>query len=292
MPTSNRLVNLPELERLALAARRVDGGILAVPPPRLPVGGTELSGYRDYAAGDDHRHIDWNVCARHDELRVRQYAGKADCHVRILIDASASMGQGRAATHFAVAVRIAASLGYVALDRQARLSILTFSDRLNHRIGPLRGKGRAARMLGDLERLAPVGGETDFQAAVDAMVRCDQSHGPVVVVSDFCQADAFSSGLSTLRLAGMPLRVVHICPTGDDGVTPGDIELVDVESGQTWQMTLSRRQLRKYHELAAADRERPRLFCQKYRIPYVRVGGGVPDRGVLGEVLRGRSRAW
>ena len=68
MPATARTDTLTELERLALALRRLDGGLLAERLPRTGVGGTELSGYRDYAPGDDRRHIDWNVCARHDEL--------------------------------------------------------------------------------------------------------------------------------------------------------------------------------------------------------------------------------
>ncbi len=282
--------SLAELEGLALAARRIGGGILKETPPRLPVGGTELSGYRDYAPGDDRRHVDWNVCARHDELRVRLFAGRPDSHVRLLLDCSASMGLGLPSTRYAAARRIAAALGYVAIDRQVRLSILPFSDRLETRIGPLRGKARVGRLLRELEELPPPAGATDFHAAAESFVRLDQTAGPVVIISDLCEPQTFQAGLDLLRVAGRSVRVIHLVdPAEDDALTPGDIELEDVEGGGAWQVTLTESQLRHYRSLVAKDRERPRRYCEKYHMPYVRTGITSPDRRALRDILAMRT---
>ncbi len=281
---------LAELQGLALAARRIGGGILEEQPARLPVGGTELSGYRDYAPGDDHRHVDWNVCARHDELRVRLFAGRLDSHVRVLLDCSASMGLGSPVSRFDAARRIAAAIGYVAIDRQARLSVFAFSGRLEQRIGPLRGRARAGQLLNGLETLPCPQGETDFHRVAQALVRLDQTAGPVVVISDLCEPQTFEAGLDVLRVAGRSPRVVHLVdPAEDDAISPGDIELVDAESGDSWQVTLTESQLRRYLELAADDRERPRRHCEKYQIPYVRTGIAIPDARTLGNIIAMRT---
>jgi uncharacterized protein (DUF58 family) len=292
MASTVRFDDLSSLERLALAARRFEGGILAQGAPRLPCGGTELSGYRDYAAGDDYRHIDWSVCARHDELRVRQFAIQRDCRVHLLLDASASMGLGKPVTRFALAARIAAALGYVALDRQAELTLFTFSDRLEQRFGPLRGKGRAGTLLSELARLAPGRAGTNLRRAAELFVRHNRgSAGHVVVISDLGEAEACCAGLDVLRLAGCSPRVVHIddpCEAGE--VTPGDLELVDVESGDLWQVTITGAHLRRYRELLAEQRELSRRYCRKWRVPYVRAGLDLPEQRVLQEVIRTRSR--
>jgi uncharacterized protein (DUF58 family) len=281
---------LAELQGLALAARRIGGGILEESPPRLPVGGTELSGYRDYSPGDDHRHVDWNVCARHDELRVRLFAGRPDSHVRVLLDCSASMGLGSPISRFDAARRIAAAIGYVAIDRQARLSVFAFSDRLQQRIGPLRGKTRVGQLLNGLETLPCPQDETDFHRVAQALVRLDQTAGPVVVISDLCEPQKFEAGLNVLRVASRSPRVVHLVdPAEDDAISPGDIELVDAESGDRWQVTLTESQLRRYLELAADDRERPRRHCEKYQIPYVRTGIAIPDTRTLGNIIAMRT---
>lgn len=282
--------NLAELASLALAARRIGGGILHETPPRLPVGGTELTGYRDYAPGDDHRHVDWNVCARHDELRVRLYGGHRDCHVRILLDCSASMALGSPVSRFEAARRIAAAVGFVAIDRQARLSILPFSDRLNYRIGPLRGKASVGQVLRELESLPPADGATDFHSVAKAFVRLDQTAGPVVIVSDLCEPESFRAGLQVLRLARRSPRVIHLVDVAeDDALTPGDIELADAETGAVWQVTLTEAQLRRYRKLAAEDRQRPRRDCGKVCVPYVRAGIAMPDRLILRDIIAMRN---
>lgn len=282
--------SLAEFQGLALAARRIDGGILWESPPRLPVGGTELSGYRDYTPGDDHRHVDWNVCARHDELRVRLFAGRPDSHVRVLLDCSASMGLGSTGARFDAARRIAAAIGYVAIDRQARLSVFAFSNRLEQRIGPLRGRARLGQLLSELETLRCPQGETDFHQVARAVVRLDQTAGPVVVISDLCGSDTFETGLDILRVAGRSPRVIHLVdPAEDTAISPGDIEIVDAESGETWQVTLTESQLRRYREMVAHDRERPRRHCEKYQIPYVRTGIAIPDARALGNIIAMRT---
>ena len=282
--------SLVELKGLALAARRIRGGILEEPSPRLPVGGTELSGYRDYAPGDDHRHVDWNVCARHDELRVRLFAGRPDCHVRVLLDCSASMGLGLPSPRFDAARRIAAAVGYLALDRQARLSVFAFSDRLQQRIGPLRGMARVGQLVNGLETLPAPHGETSFHSTAQTLVRLDQTAGPVVIISDFCEPQSFQSGLDALRIAGRSPRVIHLVdPAEDAALSPGDIELRDAEGCAAWQVTLTGSQLRRYRELAAEDRERPRRHCEKYRIPYVRTGTKIPKGRALGDIIAMRT---
>lgn len=289
--TSTERFDLPDLERLVLASRRLGGGILFDTSRPLPCGGTELSGYRDYSAGDDYRHIDWNVCARHDELRVRQFAGGRDCRVYLLLDSSASMGLGKPVARFILASRIVAALGYAALDRLAELTVATFSDRVEHWIGPLRGKGRAGRLLREVSRLAPGRGRTDFLQAARTFVRSRRGDGPVIVISDLGDPAAFFPGIDVLRLAGCPPRVVHIDdPCEADEVAAGDLELADVESGDVWQVTLSEGDLRRYQMLLAEQRELVRRYCTKWRVPYVRAGLDLPERRVLEEVFRTRSR--
>ncbi len=289
MASTVRFDDLSSLERLALAARRFEGGILAQGAPRLPCGGTELSGYRDYAAGDDYRHIDWSVCARHDELRVRQFAIQRDCRVHLLLDSSASMGLGKPVARFTLAARIAAALGYVALDRQAELTLFTFSDRLEQRFGPLRGKGRAGTLLSELarQRLAGRGrisvGRPSYSSATTVA-----SAGHVVVISDLGEAEACCAGLDVLRLAGCSPRVVHIddpCEAGE--VTPGDLELVDVESGDLWQVTITGAHLplprasgRAARAPAALLQEMAGALCQGGARPAgaARLAGGDPNQ--------------
>ena len=86
------------------------------------------------------------------------------------------------------------------------------------------------------------------------------------------------------------MRIVHLVdPEEDRDVTPGDIHLADAESDAAWQVTLTRGQLRRYRELLIQDRERPRQYCKRYRLPYVRTGIRVPSQSELANILAART---
>ena len=94
---------LTKLRSVALASQRSGGGLLAPGPAKHQAVGTELAGHRGYSPGDDYRAVDWNICARHDELVTRRFVGEADRHVYLLLDRSASMGLGEPVKFDAVA---------------------------------------------------------------------------------------------------------------------------------------------------------------------------------------------
>src|SRR6201981_1978589 len=57
----------------------------------------EFAEYRAYAAGDDLRHVDWNVYARTDRTYLKRYRGETNTQMTVLLDASNSM---RFTSHF------------------------------------------------------------------------------------------------------------------------------------------------------------------------------------------------
>src|ERR1700756_2619591 len=79
----------------------------------------EFAEYRAYAAGDDLRHVDWNVYARTERAYLKRYRGETNTQITVLLDASNSM---RFTSHFLskfdYARFTAASLFYLALQIQ------------------------------------------------------------------------------------------------------------------------------------------------------------------------------
>src|SRR5690348_18424364 len=69
----------------------------------------EFADYRDYAEGDDLRHLDWNVLARLDSPIMKTYRDEEDLAVHLLVDGSASMEFGEP-TKLEGAKRIAAAM--------------------------------------------------------------------------------------------------------------------------------------------------------------------------------------
>ncbi|MEA5454699.1 DUF58 domain-containing protein [Sinomonas sp. JGH33] len=98
---------------------------------------------RDYAAGDDRRHIHWKTTARTGILMVRQFEETRRAHLAIAL--SANLDEYEAEEDFELAVSCAGSIGRQALLEQRELSALT-------QRGPLRTE-TARHFLDDLTRL-------------------------------------------------------------------------------------------------------------------------------------------
>ena len=58
----------------------------------------EFADHRPYTAGDDLRHIDWNIYARLDRFFMKLFMEEEDLSLHIVIDASASSRLRRATT--------------------------------------------------------------------------------------------------------------------------------------------------------------------------------------------------
>src|SRR5918996_732642 len=87
---------LRRLEQLELASRRLTAGRMKGERRSIRRGqSVEFADYRNYAAGDDLRQLDWNVYARLERLFVKLFVEEEDVTATFLIDASASMEAGR-----------------------------------------------------------------------------------------------------------------------------------------------------------------------------------------------------
>jgi len=86
------------LKDLRLAGRRAVGGHgFGQHPSRSRGAGLEFAQYRAYEPGDELRQIDWKLYARSDRFFVREAERDSPLTAWVVIDATASMGQGDAA---------------------------------------------------------------------------------------------------------------------------------------------------------------------------------------------------
>src|SRR5438105_3899586 len=88
----------------------------------------EFADYREYADGDDLRHLDWSILARLDRPTIRTYQDEDDLAVYLALDSSQSMDFGEP-SKFAHAARLAAALGFVGLSGQDAVYPVALGDR-------------------------------------------------------------------------------------------------------------------------------------------------------------------
>ncbi len=281
---------------LALRAERAGSApLFARRPRKLPAGGTEATGVRDYCPGDELRYVDWHLCARRDEVLSKTFEGTADLHVAVLLDVSRSMGvasagAGRVAAaggaKFKLARQMAAACGCWALENLAAFSLVTFSGGLGPALRGLRGRWHLMRVLRFLERLGLDDPPTDLAAAVAAFVRLPQPRGPVLVISDLLDPRGFAPGLDMLRYHGFAPTMVHLyAPEDADPTRLGDVELVDCETGGRQLATVTAHATARYRQLFERFLQQVGAYCTRHTLPWLRLRADIAEERALRAIL-------
>jgi uncharacterized protein (DUF58 family) len=123
------LIDQELVERLAaleLAARVAAEGALAG-LHRSPRRGSsvEFAEHKEYAPGDELRHVDWKTYGRSDRLYVKRFEEETELHVLLVVDSSESMRYGTGdADKLRHASVLAAGLAYLLLTRRDRAGLL------------------------------------------------------------------------------------------------------------------------------------------------------------------------
>lgn len=199
------------IRRLELTARRVVEGFLAG-SHRSPHFGQsiEFVQHRNYARGDEIRHIDWKVYARQDKLHVKQYEEETNLRLHLLVDRSASMAYGQdGETKFDYAASIAASLAYLALRQKDACGLFSFDAKVASTVPARSSGGQLQRILAMLDATGS-DGRTSFSGVAAEVSQGISRRGLVVVISDLLGVDDLVAGLRLLRSRGHDVALFHV----------------------------------------------------------------------------------
>lgn len=257
---------LARLERVQLATRRKLAGRFAG-EHRSPAFGSsvDFSDYRDYHPGDDFRRIDYPLYARTGNLFIRLFEAEEDLTVRLLVDRSASMGlYGK----LDQAVRLAAAIGFVALVNRDTVQLFTEpSSGPAHRFSGRHAAHALFRSLAALEAAGPT--ELDERARTVAGQRGPA--GMSVVISDLLTTTS-AAAVDRLLGSGADVSVVHVvAPAERDPDLHGDLEMVDVETGEAVPASLSPSTLDAYRAQFTEWLDATATLCRGRGAAYARV---------------------
>ena len=276
---------LKKLEYLYVVAKKVFvGRIRAERRSRKTGSGVEFADHRNYAAGDDLRYLDWSVYGRLDKLLLRLFEEEEDLHIYILLDASASM---RSNGKLDYAERLCAALAYIGLAKLDRVSIVPFGGGAeNERLPATRGKAQIFKIFQFLTALEPRG-KTELSRALESFVHQTKRRGLCIVISDFYDPAGYEAGLNLLRYHRFEPTVMQVWSQAEAKPTlRGDLELVDVESGESREVTVSERQLAAFARAHADYCAQLEAFCGARAIPYYRADVAIPFEDLVLRMFR------
>lgn len=222
--------------------------------------------HRDYAAGDEVRHIDWRQTARRQRPIVRRFESESVSDWIILLDASSSMAVHGAAK-WQAAVRIGAAMSYALLELGHRVAMLAFGACVLSECPGGRGQHHYAAIARLLAALQPArAGEGS-----DLGVCARHLHGAasVFTISDFLADDEMRRDLGVLLQRCAALHALQVTDSGETELRlKGDFDLVDVETGARMQTRAGDHASTLAAVERAAMTDRLRNFCARSGIAF------------------------
>ncbi len=278
---------LRRLEQLELASRRMTAGRMKGERRSVRRGqSVEFADYRNYAAGDDLRQLDWNAYARLEKLFVKLFVEEEDVTVHVLVDASRSMDYGEP-NKLDAARRAAAALGYLGLASMDRVSVAFLGDGEASGMRPMRGKRRALELFRFLaeprsERL------TGLASAARSYAGRLRGTGPLILISDLMDP-GYLDALRDLAGTRCQLSVLHLL--APDEIEPDvapDARLVDNETGHAVEVSGDDDLVDRYRVRLAEWQAEISAFVSRRGGAYVPVPSDLDLADLLFDILRRR----
>jgi uncharacterized protein (DUF58 family) len=287
---------LDRIKRLDVRARLVVEGFITG-QHRSPYHGfaVEFATHREYAPGDDIRHIDWKVWSKTDRLYIKEYEEETNLKCTILLDCSKSMRYGMQGaddgwSKFDYAATGAASLAYLLQQQQDAVGLVTFNTKVVRNLPASSHPNHLKLMLHELQE-TQVDDKTDVAQVFPELARQTRRRGMIVLFSDlFLDIPTLAESLKQFRLRRNEVIVFHVMH--DDELTfPFQDNTLFKGLEMPVQLHTEPRALRRSY-LEAVERflAEVRKTCATTGVDYVLMNTKEPLDAVLGSYLTFRHK--
>lgn len=284
---------LDRIKRLDVRARCVVEGFITG-QHRSPYNGfaIEFAAHREYAPGDDLRHIDWKVWSKTDRLYIKEYEEETNLKCHILLDSSKSMEYGSSTgwSKYDYAATAAASLAYLMQQQQDAVGMVMFSNKIDKTLKTSTHPSHLKLIFHELENTQP-SQITDISDPFLRLAGQIRSRGMVVLFSDlFLDPEELKKSLNQFRIRRHEVIVFHVMhadeltfPFQDNTLFRG----LEVET----QLHTEPRALRdSYLEAVEEYMKKVKSTCAGAGIDHVLLDTSKPLDGVLSSYLNFRAK--
>ena len=249
----------------------------------------EFLQHREYSVGDDLRHVDWKVWAKHDRLTVKQYEEDTNLRCTLLVDVSGSMRYGNGPLNkFEYACTVAASLAYLVLKQQDAIGLVAFDEQIRATLAPRSKRNHLFSLIDSFAKLEPQD-KTDTTQLFRNVAETHAQRGMMIVISDlFVDPVEAIRGLQLLRQRGHDVLVFHILDDDElDFPFQGPTRFEGLELPQ--HLNCNPRALREGYLKAIQDYlDQIRHGCARAMIDYALIRTSQPLDAVLAAYLSNR----
>ncbi len=304
-------VALASLATLSLRARVIVEGAFSGMHHNLHAGTSmEFTEHKEYAPGDEIRRIDWKAVGRVDRYYVKRFEDETEMRTFLVVDASASMGYGRAGvSKLTYAGYLASAVAYLLGQQGDPAGLLLFDDQTRHYLPPSTRSGQVREIFRLLET-APPGGKTSADRVFGQVGELADKRSLVLIFSDLLDAEAggppgstsperpgargpVAERLANLAARGHDVVVFHLLDRDEVELPFEDLMFFEaMEPGDGRNLLAEASELRQaFRSESSAFRERWRRACVEIGVEYRFTTTDAPPAEVLRAFLSGRRRA-
>ncbi len=235
----------PRLQALTLRSRGIAHGLMQGLHASPFLGhSVEFSSHRRYTQGDDPRHVNWKLFARHRKLYVKEYDAETNLNVHLVLDASPSMAcqTGGAMSKFECAASMALAIAMIAINQHDAVGMTTIDDDIIDHTEPSSRGGRIEDIVGQIEiawrrcqsdkAQASAKAGQGVSRSIGHAAEMTRGYGVAFVLSDLIDDEAaVVDGLQSWRYRHHDTTVLQVLDPWERWLPePGRVKVDDLES--------------------------------------------------------------
>jgi len=181
-----------KLQKILVKARRqVFSEMIGNNPSVFHGEGYDFIELREYMAGDDIRHIDWNVTAKMQTPYIKVFREERELNVVVATVLNGSVYFGSKVFKKDLIAEIVALLGYSVIKNGDLLTSYIFTDSLISNTRPSKKIAQVRKITDDILNFNPINEKLDFNFIADTLYKRVKRKSLMIVVGDFFEIPDF-----------------------------------------------------------------------------------------------------
>ena len=234
---------MSKLKKILVRARRqVFSEMVGNNPSIFQGEGYDFVELREYMAGDDIRHIDWNITAKMQTPYIKVFREERELNVVIASVLNGSVHFGSKKFKQETIAEIVAHLSFSVVKNGDLLSSYIFTDKMVSHLKPSKKINQVQKNVDEILQFNALNQQVDFKNLADTLFKRLKRKSLILVIGDFFEIPNF-------KLLAKKHEVIAIIVRDRFEETPpkiGFASLVDPESGITVEGDFNANSVKNY----------------------------------------------